>query len=58
MIKAKLYNRWRLMDKELTIVDFFEICLTVIRDGKLEWALEITLFNFGVMFWNKGYDYE
>ena len=46
------------MDKELTVVEFFDVTLTIIREGKLEWSLEITLFNFGVIFWNKGYDYE
>ena len=58
MIKAKLYNRWVLMDKELTIVEFFDITLTVVRDLNFQWSLEVTLFNFGVIFWNKGYDYE
>ena len=46
------------MDKELTVVEFFDITLTIIREETLEWSLEITLFNFGVIFWNKGYDYE
>ena len=58
-MKAKLYNRWRIMDKELTIVEFFDITLTVIRDPDFEWSLEVTLFNYGVIFWSKGkYDYE
>ena len=57
-MKAKLYNRWKLTDKKFTIIDFFEIVLTIVRDPDIEWSLEITLFNFGVIFWNKGYNYE
>ena len=56
-MKAKLCSRWQLMDKELTVIEFFDVTLTVIRDPDFEWSLEITLFNFGVIFWNKGHIY-